>query len=274
MAHGPLKKPSKAHLPLMVFLADHPEILFVSSSSGLHSSYHFAYQNGSRVRDSMETPEVKKSMAFHRLLQSGWFVNVERKCKLDDKDNPDNHWAWYDHPYRITKAGIAMANAHRATYEENLRKEAEARAAVERYIVVSNQGKYGSRRRYAALCRVTRETEKRIYVEQVSLESEGRKPYDDWVPSIEGHGNNKYVSRDKVVADGVTIAEYEAMRRVESAHIAWKADLKSQEDAELEEIRARYRQRREQNEMCFEDELREALEAARKEKPDVPQDTD
>jgi hypothetical protein len=280
--HGPLDKPSMASMPVLLFLADHPELLIVSSSTGIsRDRMHFHYHNGSRYRDRSDyksyaendedkpkqyyndpAPEIPKNLATHRWLQSGWMKNFNRgPSKSDDKNNPNNHWAWYDHPYQLTDAGRVMANKWRSEYDKVAAAKELARKKVERYIVVSNTGGdfFGkNQRKYAALCKVIKETDKRIYVERVITPEEPTK-YSNYVSSIQGSHLKQYIARDVIVADGVTIAEYEAMRRVETANITWLSGIKEREEAELDVIRERYDLQREQGEAMFADELREEL---------------
>ena len=287
--HGPLKKPTMASLPVLLFMADHPELLLVGCTLMNSHGMYFAYHNGKRYRDRNSergyvwqdegkskpewynndvAPDLPKSLATHRWLQSGWMDTFIRgPSKNDDKDNPDNNWAWYDRPYQMMDDGRAMAEKWRAAYEEHAAKKVQERKAVERYIVISNSGRwaFNDKRKYAALCRVVSETPKRIYVERVFTQDEKNagRFVSDYMPSIQG-GKREYVERDVVTADGVTIDEYRAMRKVETANISWIKDLKEQEKAELDVIRDRYDLRREQNEAMFQDELRDAIEKVKK----------
>ncbi len=248
-----------ASMPILVFLADHPELLFVASShgSGINStSYHFAYENGSRYHEL--APEIPKGVSNHRWYQSGWLNQAPKKRKEDDKDNEDNHWAWYDHPARMTDAGREMANKHRAAYEEHAVKELEKQKAIERLIVVKDDEGYGRRRKYGFLARVTRETKSRLYVERVFAEGEKKDRW-SYIHTLHGRDGHEYVERDDVVAENVTETEYLTMRRVETGQLQWLDGLKEQEDVEVGEIRERYAARREQNQYAYEDELREAL---------------
>ena len=282
--HGPLKKPTMASMPVLLWMADHPDQLLVSSSVLSTSSLHFAYHNGSRYRwkedgrtafwdsederpawhDNPAPPEIPKNLAIHRWMQSGWLVKFDRgPSKADDKDNPDNHWSWYDHPYRMTKAGKEMTEKWRAKYEEHARKKAEANAKVERLVIVRSRGFRGSRQ-YGILAKVVRETASRLYIERV----EGPSGYCETIHGRRGH---EYVEKDDVTKDGVTQAEFQAMKIVETNHMAWLEDLRTQEQAEIDEIKRRYDQRREQNQYAYEDELREALEQVKR---NATQDTD
>ncbi len=270
--HGPLKKPTMASMPVLLWLADHPDHLLVSSSSLGHSSYHFAYADGSRYNyredgrthlwDGKEKPEwwnnpvppeVPKNAAVHRWIQSDWLVQIKKE---------GDYWSWYSHPYRMTKAGREMANKWRDAYEEHARKQAEKQKEVERFIVVRSRSHRG-KRQYGFLAKVVRETAARLYVERVPEPDEKE---DRWVyfETLHGRRGHQYVERDDVTADGVTEQEYQACRIVEKNHLAWLADLKAQEQAEVDEIRERYRQRRDQNQYAFEDELREAIEQVKR----------
>jgi hypothetical protein len=285
--HGELTKPTMASMPVLVFLADHPELLLVGSSSINMSGYHFSYHNGIRYLDATHyrdhlhdddeekpdwyynelAPEITKNLATYRWMQSDWLTYFDRgPSREDDKDNPDNRWSWYSRPYRMTDKGREMVEKWRVKYNEHAAKQKAAKKAVERYIIVSNTGRWSSgddRRKYAALCKVVGETEKRVYVEHITPKGENKKSWQDWVPSIQGN-KKKYVERDVITADGVTIDEYLAMRKVETNHLSWLEGVKEQEDAEIREIRDRYDQRREQNQFAFEDEMREAIEQVKK----------
>ena len=280
--HGPLKKPTMASMPVLLWMADHPEHLLVSSSVLSTSSLHFAYHNGSRYRwkddkwshfwDDEEPeyfknpapPEIPKNLAIHRWMQSGWLVKFDRgRSKEDDKDNEDNHWSWYDHPYRMTKAGKEMAEKWRGKYEEHARKKAEENAKVERLVIVRSRG-FRRNRQYGILAKVVRETASRLYIERV----EGPSGYCETIHGRRGH---EYVEKDDVTKDGVTQAEFQAMKIVESNHLEGLQGLREQEQAEIDEIKRRYDQRREQNQYAYEDELREALEQVKR---NATQDTD
>jgi hypothetical protein len=278
--HGPLKKPPMASMPVLLFLADHPELLYVVSGTSMHNSYHFAYENGAQYRDAnyYEThnfsrnetkekpkwyyndlaPEISKSLADHRWHQSGWIKQAKKVCNLDDKGNEDNHWAWYDHPARMTAAGREIANKYRAEYEKFAAKKLAKQKVIERLIVVKDDVGYGSNRKYGFLARVVKETKTRLYVEHIPHDGE-KKSRHVYFHALHGSRGHEYVDRADVVAENVTEAEFHAMYRVETSNIAWADNLREQEEAEIQVIRDRYDQRREQNQYAFEDELREAL---------------
>ena len=270
-----------ASMPVLLFLADHPELLYVVSSSSLHNSYHFAYENGSQYRDANYykthhfiqdktkekpdwyynelAPEILKSLADHRWHQSGWMKQAKKTCGLDDRGNEDNHWAWYDHPARMTDAGREMANKHRVEYEAYAAKKLAKQKEIERLIVVKDDEGYNNRRKYGFLARVTRETKNRLYVERVFAEGEKKERW-GYLHKLHGRDGHEYVERDDVVAENVTETEYLIMCRVETGQLKWLDDLQGQEDAEVNEIRERYAARRDQNQYAYEDEMREALE--------------
>ena len=278
-------------MSVLVFLADHPELLYVASSHGAginSTSYRFSYEDGSRYHDAnyyrthhqswneelvMDAeeeekpewyynelaPEIPKGLADHRWYQSGWLKQVRKKSKEDDKGNKDNHWAWYDHPARMTNLGRKVVNQYRAAYEEHAAKKLEKQKEIERLIVVKDDQGYNNRRKYGFLARVTRETKTRLYVERVFTEGEKKVRW-SYTPTLHGSSGREYVERADVVAENVTVPEYNAMRKVETGQLEWLDGLKEQEDAELDVIRERYAARREQNQYAYEDEMREALE--------------
>lgn len=276
-----------AAMPVLVFLADHPEVLYVPSS---HGEYHFSYENGSRYRDANywhshyrswtndlelveeekpewydndPAPEIRKGLADHRWYQSGWVTQVSKKSNVDDKDNPDNHWAWYDHPARMTDFGRKVVNEHRAEYAVYLAAQLEKQKKIERLIVVKDDQGYDRRRKYGFLAKVVRETKTRLYVERVFAEGEKKTMWNNPY-TLHGSKGNEYVERKDVVVENVTEAEYLAMYRVETGQLEWLDGLQSQEDAEINEIRKRYAERREQNQYAYEDEMREALDRVKK----------
>lgn len=280
---GPLKKPTMASMPVLLFLVDHPELLYVSSSTIGDTNYHFAYENGSRYQDASDfrehlwgedleaeeqkekpdwyyndlAPEITKSLCDYRWHQSGWIASVKKTSKGDDPDNPDNHWAWYDHPARLTKAGREIVENHRSEYKEFAVKKLAAQKEIERLVIVKDDVGYGHNRKYGLLVRVVRETKTRFYVERVKMDDDPRWGY---YPTLHGRNGHQYVERVDVVVENVTEREYSTMRKVEGNHLKWLDDLKAQEESELDEIRERYRERRDQNQYAFEDEMREALE--------------
>ncbi len=273
-----------ASMPVLLFLVDHPELLYVSSSCLGSTTYHFSYENGSKYRDATDlnkhtwnddleateqkekpewyhnelAPEIIKGLGDHRWHQSGWMKSVKKTSKGDDPDNPDNHWAWYDHPARLTAAGREIVEKHRAEYEVYAAKKLAEQKEIERLVIVKDDDGYGHDYKYGFLVRVVRETKSRLYVEHVPVESDNN---DHWhyYPSLHGRDGHQYVDRADVVVENVTESEYTTMRTVEGNHLEWLAGLEAQEKAELDEIRDRYRERREQNQYAFEDELREAL---------------
>ncbi len=273
-----------ASMPILVFLADHPELLLVTCSSiGSHEP-HFAYFNGLRYRDARDfkktiwiddleaveqkekpdwyhnelAPEVPKNSGMHRWIQADWLVQHNRgKSNVDDRDNPDNHWSWYDRPYRMIKKGREVVEKHRAEYAEYVVKQEAKRKEIERLVIVKDDIGYGHNRKYGFLVRVLRETKSRLYVERVRVEGDPSWGYHSTLHGRRGH---EYVTREDVAIENVTESEYTTMRSVEGNHLKWLSGLKQQEEAELETIRERYRERREQNQYAFEDELREALD--------------
>ena len=269
-----------ASMPVLLFLADHPELLYVSSSSSMHTSHHFSYENGAEYRDANyyenhhytqdETkekpewyhnelaPEIPNSLADYRWYQSDWVKQVKKTCNLDDKGNDDNHWAWYDHPARMTKAGREIANKYRPEYEAYVAKQLAKQKEIERLIVVKDDVGYSNNRKYGFLARVVRETKTRLYVEYVPREGEEKSRHAHFT-ALRGARRHEYVERKDVVTENVTEAEFLAMYRVETNNIAWADGLREQEEAEIQVIRDRYDQRRDQNQYAFEDELREAL---------------
>lgn len=285
-SHGPLKKPTMASMPVLLFLVDHPELLYVVSGSLGETYYHFAYKNGSRYQDATDfknhyweedltgkeqkekpdwyyndlAPEITKSLGDHRWHQSGWMKSVRKTSKGDDPNNPDNHWAWYDHPARLTKPGREIVEKHRAEYEAYAVKQLEKQKEIERLVIVKDNVGYGHNRKYGFLARVVRETKSRLYVEHVPVEGDKKSVWCYHYPSLHGRDGHQYVDRADVVTEHVTETEYCAMRKVEGNHLEWLDALKDQEEIELDEIRERYRERREQNKYAFEDELREALD--------------
>lgn len=250
--HGPLKKPSMAQMPTLVWMADHPTHRLVSASVLSHASYSWKLPSGSRVEDG---PEVPKNLAVHRLLQSGWL----RQVKKDGEK-----WSWYEHPFAITKEGIEVTEKYRTKYEEHAAKKEAEEKKNERFIIVRTNSPFGRNRNrtYGFLARVKRETEKRLYVERVVTEHDEK--YVSYYETLHGRSGNQYVERDDVTMDNVTLDTFAALRRVESAHIAWLNDLKEQEDAEVKVIRDRYDDRRKQNQYAFEDEIREALDQVKR----------
>ncbi len=273
-----------ASMPVLLFLVDHPELLYVSSSSLGSSNYHFAYENGFRYQDATDfkehmwgedleaeekkekpdwyhndlAPEITKSLGDHRWYQSGWMRTVSKTSKLDDRDNPDNHWAWYDHPARLTEIGREMVENHRAEYEVYAAAQLVKQKEIERLVIVKDDVGYGHDRKYGLLARVVRETKSRLYIEHVPVEGDRKN---DWhyYPSLHGRDGHQYVDRADVVVENVTESEYTTMRKVETDQLAWLSGLAKQEEAELETIRERYHARREQSQHAFEDELREEL---------------
>jgi hypothetical protein len=185
--------------------------------------------------------------------------SVRKTSKGDDPDNTDNHWAWYDHPARLTAAGREIVEKYHSKYEVYAAKQLTKKKEVERLVIVKDDDGYGHDHKYGFLARVVRETKSRLYVERVPVEGD-TKDHWHYYPSLHGRDGHQYVDRADVVVENVTESEYTTMRKVEGSHLEWLAGLKGQEEAELETIRERYRERREQNQHAFEDEMREALE--------------
>ena len=278
-----------ASMPVLLFLVDHPELLYVSSSTLGSTNYHFADENGSRYRDASDfndhvwsrdltadeqkekpdwyyndlAPEITTSLGDYRWHQSGWMQSVSKTSKGDDPDNPDNHWAWYDHPACLTKEGREIIEKYRAEYEVYAAKQLEKQKEVERLVIVKDDAGYGRNRKYGLLVRVVRETKTRFYVEHMRVDDDHDARWSHY-PSLHGRVGHHYVERADVVVENVTEREYSTMRKVEGSHLGWLDDLKAQEEAELDVIRERYHERREQNKYAFEDELHEALDKVKK----------
>lgn len=273
-----------ASMPVLLFLVDHPELLYVSSSTIGSTNYHFAYENGSRYQDATDfnehlwdedleaeeqkekpdwyhndlAPEITRGLGDHRWHQSGWMKTTKKTANIDDRDNPDNHWAWYDHPARLTKKGREIIEEHRSEYEAYAVAQLAKQKEIERLVIVKDDVGYGNNRKYGFLARVVRETKKRLYVERVFAEGEKKDRW-HYIHTLHGRDGHEYVERADVVVENVTEREYSTMRKVEGNHLNWLSALAHQEEIELDEIRERYRERREQNKYAFEDELREAL---------------
>ena len=259
-----------SQLAVMIFLYDHPELLIVSSSVLSYSGYHYAHRTGyayrypgdrhgshgedkSKYADNDVPEDIPGNFALHRLLQSGWVKHFPKLRKKTIERTKDFGWAWYDHPYEMTDEGRAVTEKHRHRYEEHLRKRAAARAEVERLVIVKNTSRYSDKRDCAALCRVVKETDKRLYVERVDTS-------DRWVPTIEGSRKNTYVAKTNVYMDGVTQEEWEVRRRVEDERLAWEKEVRAQMAEEIQAIKDRYKDRIDQGKYRFDDQIREELE--------------
>ena len=131
---------------------------------------------------------------------------------------------------------------------------------IERLVIVKDDDGYNHDRKYGFLARVVKETKTRLYVEHVHTDDDPKRRRFQYFPSLHGRRGHEYVERTDVTVDGVTTDQYSVYRKAETSHLEWLTGLEAQEKAELDEIRERYSERREQNKYAFEDELREALD--------------
>lgn len=192
--------------------------------------------------------DIPKSMKSYLLLRAGWLK------RLDKNKFPEDSFAWFDHPETITDEGRKIANEYRHELVAYDKKQEEERAKIERLVISKNCNAWGEQKRFAALCRVIKETPKRLYVELVKQESRYGDP-------IRGSRNNRFIERDDVMVDNATEEMFDRLMKLESEQKEWNKSLNDQLQAELEPIRKRYEQRAKQGEARFEDEIKEVIES-------------
>lgn len=243
------KRPTLAELRILRVMVEEDAKLIQSSrysGTGGSDSMTMLYPDGIRKSHAgtFKDPDVE------RLSSDSWYKLVRRGFVADEINETFNS------QYAATDKGRAAWEKYRSILEKADAKQAEKDANARRLVVVSSKGRWSSEKRtYAGLFRVVRETDKRLYVEGVKMAG----TVSDWQTPVEGRPGGQYVSRDDVVLDGVTEEKFDRLVAFENSKFAHYADLKRQEEDELEPIRKRYADRREQAEAMFDDELREII---------------
>lgn len=149
-------------------------------------------------------------------------------------------FSWYDQPYVLTRPAVEYwKNTGKEMLAALQAKLTEARANVERLVIIGPKTGHYSDRHACALVRVIRETESRLYVELV--EHTAKDVYDFYL--IQGRKPHTYVDRNQVWRDGVTEAQYRKIVEIENHIVAEKRALRSERDNAIQEIRDRFKER-------------------------------
>ena len=255
-------KPSNRTLEVLYWMHTHPELGITThtfSGGGQSRDWVVRGKPGRAHREDgyPGLPEIHSAALTGDLYRSGWIEHDPEEKKETDR-------SWYDQPYFMTERGHAYVETRMDDIAEMFRQREEARNKVDRLIIVGNNHRYGGsehgskyRRRYVTLCRVVRETAKRFYVVIVK---NWDGPDTGWRSNftIQGHGDNRYVEREAVVLDPATEEVFDRLVVTESEIRDDYNEICDQEEAELDAVRKRYKQRRDQQGARFDRMLAEA----------------
>lgn len=159
--------------------------------------------------------------------------------------------------YSITDAGREFAEKWRHLLEEV--------AQSTTFLIVKNGGRYSTldKGMVGPLCKVVRETDKRIYVEVIrwGMAIKATATHFPWCSEIHGNAPNEYVDVADVFMRDVDPEKYEAIWRESVEYAEWqtsvsKAQAQEEEDL-LAEMRKRFADRRLQRQAQFVDTLRD-----------------
>lgn len=258
MANKPTGKALASRLEILRI--GYPEaVRFIYWSHHMHpATIHYKDEEGHQqdfIGGLSDYTGIATREAFFWLRQEGYLKQTEK---------PENA-NWSCTYYRVSEEGRQFYDKHKPALQDFLDQEEAKKQAVDRLIVVKEvDGVHrgwstrSHKRKYLALLRVIRETDKRLYVEIVA-NCNGDKNPSQYTCGVQGNRKNYYVSRDQVVLDGVTEDAFARLVAFENERDAHFSGLKSKEEEEIAPIRQRYADRRKQAEAMFEDEEAEVL---------------
>ncbi len=242
-------KPKLKHLLLLERMIE--DRLGVTTSSSLGNSHTIGFFQ----REPMKHVDLRDwthlylgrgattSALVSNFYQWGWLNSFKKPPENKPGEGPMGSagiFSWYDQPYVLTRPAVEYWNN---TGKEMLAamqaKLTEARANVERLIIIRPKTGHQSDRNACALVRVIRETESRLYVELI--EHTAKDVYDFYL--IQGRKPHTYVDRNQVWRDGVTEAQYRKIVEIENHIVAEKKALRSERDNAIQEIRDRFKER-------------------------------
>lgn len=244
------KKPSLSCLRILDLFYRFPGCRIIVGSSSIGMRHYYLKMKGEVRSERIRLDGVD---ADYPRLSGDTMSTLIREKLLVQVEKPEGSSLYYDMYYNISRRGAEVYAENLERFREYERKEQEKREAAKRLIVISSRDRYSGNRKYAALCEVQRETDKRVYVKVIRRfdgESKSSWAITMGLP-IDGRGDNQYISKDDITIDNASEDLFSRLVSVEKEKIEDQARLKQEMEDEIEPIRERYRQRREQQEAMY-----------------------
>ena len=253
---------------LLSLLADYP-LAYLEEGQGIRGDYSFAFLRGVPKdvwKGKLQMQEVnvvtdrKRGFVhnYHGTFGTDSDQGNERRKQFFTSRGIKGHFN--GNYYEISEKGRRFVEENRALF---IAAEAEREAAV-RYVVVkraqSHHSVFSSAHVSAPgigpLCKVIRETAKRLYVEVVKM-PKARKFEVCLDAFVQGTPGNQYVDRENVMIDPVDPDAYDTMLIADREYQGYLSERADEEAAEIAAIKLRFKQRREQRDAQFQDEISE-----------------
>lgn len=226
-------------------------------TTGMHSGLSVSHYDENWKRSE----EREKTRHPHRDF---WKLVDE----IADQDYPKygrQRTAFWLHLYVINDAGRAVLEANRAAIDKIKADKAAEAVQADRLVIVGYNrgwgGGHGAGRTYCELLRVLRETDNRLYVQPVMNARSITNGYGSYYGHSPVHGRTKdqYVSREDVLVDPATEAQFRALVALDDDRMASAQSINQREEEELNPIKARWNDSRKQQAAMFADMEQEIL---------------